>query len=86
MERAGGNSVARQRLYSDILADNLPKKTIHHYLKTYNRLFNEFLSLKFPQIISFNQLSLPFFKEYKNYYVNDIGRPNGWRVETTKMK
>ena len=60
-----GFSDARERLYSDILADNLPKKTIQHYLRTYNRLFNEFLSLKFPQLNSFNQLSLPFFKEYK---------------------
>ncbi|MFH1062039.1 MAG: site-specific integrase [Candidatus Omnitrophota bacterium] len=77
---------ARQRLYADILADNLPKKTIQHYLKTYNRLFNDFLSLKFPNMIGFNQLSLSFFKEYKSYYVNDINRPNGWRAELIFVK
>lgn len=76
-----GFSEAWERLYADLLADNLPKKTIHHYAKTYNRLFNEFLSLKFPDIKSFNQLNLPFFREYKNYYVNDLDRPKGWRAE-----
>jgi len=81
-----GFSDAWERLCADILADNLPKKTIHHYLKTYNRLFNDFLNLKFPRIIGFNQLSLPFFKEYKNYYVNDIARPNGWRAELIFVK
>ncbi len=81
-----GFSEAWERLHADLLADNLPKKTIHHYTRTYNRLFNDFLSLKFPQIRSFNQLSLPFFREYKNYYVNELGRPKGWRAELIFVK
>ena len=45
-----------------------------------------FRSLKFPQIRGFNQLSLPFFREYKNYYVNELGRPKGWRAELIFVK
>lgn len=81
-----GFSEAWERLHADLLADNLPKKTVGHYGRTYNRLFNNFLSLKFPQTKSFNQLSLPFFREYKNYYVNELGRPKGWRAELIFVK
>jgi integrase len=81
-----GFSDAWEKLHADLIADNLPKKTIGHYANTYNRLFNNFVSLKFPQIASFNQLNLPFFKEYKNYYVNELERPNGWRGELIFVK
>ena len=81
-----GFSDAWERLHSDLIADNLPKKTIQHYAKTYNRLFNEFLGLKFPEIQSFNQLALLVFKEYKSYYVNDLDRPKGWRAELIFVK
>lgn len=81
-----GFSDAWERLHADLVADNLPKKTIQHYAKTYSRLFNDFISLKFPQTKSFNQLALPFFKEYKNYYVNDLSRPKGWRAELIFVK
>lgn len=77
---------AWERLYADLLADNLPKKTVGHYTRTYNRLFNDFLNLRFPQIRAFNQLSLPFFREYKNYYVNELGRTKGWRAELIFVK
>ncbi|MFH1656033.1 MAG: site-specific integrase [Candidatus Omnitrophota bacterium] len=81
-----GFSDAWERLHADLVADNLPRKTIHHYSKTYNRLFNDFLSKRFPEIISFNQLNLPFFREYKNYYVNELDRPKGWRSELIFVK
>ncbi len=81
-----GFSDAWERLCADLSADNLPKKTIQHYAKTYNRLFNDFLDLKFSGIEGFKQLSLPFFKEYKNYYVNDLGRYKGWRAELIFVK
>ena len=81
-----GFSDAWGRLCADLAADNLPKKTVQHYAKTYSRLFNDFLSLKFGEIRSFNQLGLPFFKEYKNYYVNDLGRSRGWRAELIFVK
>jgi len=79
-------SSAWERLVADLTADSLPKKTIQHYEKTYNRLFKDFLKLRFPYIETFNQLGLPYFKEYKNYYVNDLGRPNGWRAELIFVK
>lgn len=81
-----GFSEAWERLHADLIADNLPDKTIHHYAKTYNRLFNDFLTSKFPDITSFSQLNLPFFREYKNYYVNDLERPKGWRAELIFVK
>ena len=81
-----GFSEAWEKLYADLIADSLPKKTVHHYAKTYNRLFNEFLGSKFQEITSFNQLSLPLFREYKNFYVNDLDRPRGWRAELIFVK
>ncbi|MDD2927475.1 MAG: site-specific integrase, partial [Candidatus Omnitrophica bacterium] len=38
------------------------------------------------QLQSFNQLRLSFFEEYKSYYVNDLGRPRGWRAELGYIK
>jgi len=81
-----GFSEAWERLHADLIADNLPKKTIHHYAKTYNRFFNEYLVSKFPYIQAFTQLTLPVFKEYKSYYVNDLDRPKGWRAELIFVK
>ncbi len=81
-----GFSDAWEKLHADLAADNLPKKTIRHYARTYNRLFNDFLTLKFPEIQSFNQLALLVFKEYKSYYVNDLDRPKGWRAELIFVK
>jgi len=81
-----GFAEAWDRLHADLVADNLPNKTIHHYAKTYNRIFNEFLAAKFPEIQTFSQLNLPVFKEYKSYYVNDLDRPKGWRAELIFVK
>jgi len=81
-----GFSDAWERLHADLAADNLPKKTIQHYARTYNRLFNDFLRLKFPEIQNFNQLALLVFKEYKSYYVNDLDRTKGWRAELIFVK
>ncbi len=81
-----GFSDAWERLYADLIADNLPRKTIQHYAKTYSRMFNEFINLRFPDLMNFGQLSLPFFREYKNYYVNNLNRPRGWRAELIFVK
>ena len=81
-----GFSDAWEKLHADLLADSLPKKTIYHYVRTYKRLFSDFRSLKYPQVKSFKQLNLPFFREYRNYYVNDLGRPQGLRAELVYVK
>ncbi|MFC1699253.1 tyrosine-type recombinase/integrase [Candidatus Omnitrophota bacterium] len=81
-----GFSDAWEKLHADLIADNLPQKTIHHYVRTYKRMFNDFRALKFPQVKSFKQLNLPFFREYRNYYVSDLGRPNGLRAELVYVK
>lgn len=79
-------SGAWEKLNSSLLADNLPPKTIHHYKKTYGRFFDDFRNKKYPHLQSFNQLRLSFFEEYKSYYVNDLGRPRGWRAELGYIK
>ena len=81
-----GFSDAWKRLHADLVADNLPKKTVQHYAKTYSRLFNDFLSSRFSEIQSFGQLMPPIFREYKSYYVNDLDRPKGWRAELIFVK
>jgi integrase len=86
-ERLSANfSQAWESLHSNLLADNTPSKSMHHYKKTYTRLFKDFRDLKCPYLQNFNQLRLSFFEEYKSYYVNDLGRPRGWRAELIYVK
>ena len=79
-------SSAWEKLHADLLADNLPRKTIQHYERTYWRIFKDFRNLKYTYVQNPNQLRLPYFKEYKSYYVNDMGRPGGWRGELIYVK
>ena len=83
---SAGFSDAWEKLHADLTADSLPKKTIYHYARAYKRLFSDFRGLKYPQVKSFKQLSLPFFREYRNYYVNDLNRPKGLRAELIYVK
>ncbi|MFA5090861.1 MAG: site-specific integrase [Candidatus Omnitrophota bacterium] len=86
-ERLSANfSEAWERLNSSLLADNLPPKTVHHYKKTYGRIFDDFRNKAYSHLQSFNQLRLSFFEEYKSYYVNDLARPRGWRAELGYVK
>jgi hypothetical protein len=86
-ERLSANfSGAWESLNLNLLADSTPSKSLHHYKKTYTRLFRDFRDLKYPHLQSFNQLRLPFFEEYKSYYVNDLKRPKGWRAELIYVK
>jgi len=72
---------AWEQLSKDLLTENRPKKTKNRYRRTFWRMFDEFLKKNYPYIQSPSQLSLPFFREYRNYYANDLGRPNGLRAE-----
>jgi len=75
-----------EKLYRDLLTENKPEKTNNHYKHTFWRMFGEFRQEKFPHIEVPNQLSLPFFREYRNYYANDLGRPDGLRAELIFVK
>lgn len=75
-----------EELYRDLLTENKPDKTKQHYKRTFWRMFGEFKEKKYPHIQSPSQLSLPFFREYRNYYANDLGRPNGLRAELIFVK
>ncbi|MHC4123952.1 MAG: tyrosine-type recombinase/integrase [Planctomycetota bacterium] len=74
------------KLHQGLLADRLTKKAVGHYRNTFTRLFVNFLGKHYPHIKNPKQLSLPFFKEYKNYYVNELNRPDGWRAELIFIK
>jgi len=75
-----------EKLQQDLLADKISKKQREKHRKVFNRLFVEFLNKNYSHIKNAKQLSLPFFKEYKNYYINELNRPNGWRMELTVVK
>lgn len=75
-----------EKLHRDLLADKVSKKGIGHYRNTFRRMFIDFRDKNYPNIHKLNQLSLPFFKEYKNYYVIELNRPTGWRGELIVVK
>lgn len=75
-----------EKLHQDLLADKVSKKGIGHYRNTFQRMFIDFREKSYPAVNSLNQLSLPFFKEYKNYYVIELNRPTGWRGELIIVK
>ncbi|NQT06113.1 MAG: hypothetical protein HQ575_01085 [Candidatus Omnitrophica bacterium] len=75
-----------EKLHQDLLADKVSKKGIGHYRNTFQRMFVDFRKKSYPDVSGPNQLGLPFFKEYKNYYVIGLNRPNGWRGELIVVK
>jgi len=75
-----------ERLRQDLISEKKPNKTINHYQHTFWRMFGDFRDTKYPHIQSPIQLSLPFFREYRNYYANDLGRPDGIRAELIFVK
>lgn len=72
---------AWQEIHRGLLAENLPKKTVGRYEKVQYRLFDAFRNKEFPQIDYWDQLNLPFFLKYQNYFCIDLGRTEGWRSE-----
>lgn len=73
-------------LERNIIADGLTRKTQLGLQRVYNRLFVTFRLAKYPHIISPEQLTLPFFLEYKSYYGVELARPKGLRSETQRLK
>ena len=63
-----------EKLHQDLLADKVSKKGIGKYRNTFQRMFVDFRDKNYPNITGPNQLNLPFFKEYKNYYVIELNR------------
>ncbi len=75
-----------EKLYRDLLTENKPDKTKSHYRHTFWRMFGEFREKRYPHVQGPHQLALPFFREYRNYYANDLGRPDGIRSELIFVK
>lgn len=75
-----------EKLHRDLLTENKPDKTKSHYKHTFWRMFGEFREKRYPNIQRPSQLTLPFFREYRNYYANDLNRPDGIRAELIFVK
>lgn len=75
-----------EQLERDLVTENQPKKTKLHYKRIFWRMFGEFRQKHYPYVQSPSQLALSFFREYRNYYVTDLNRPNGLRAELIYVK
>jgi len=75
-----------KKLEQDLLSEKKPHKTVGRYRITFWRMFGDFRKDRFPHIQSPSQLTLPFFREYRNYYANELNRPDGIRAELTCVK
>ena len=74
-------------LEGDLAAeDKLIKKTRGRYKNTYWRMFGDFREKYFSHVKSPKDLTLHFFRGYRNYYANDLGRPGGLRSELIHVK
>ncbi len=83
---AAGFAEIWEKLHRDLLTENRPEKTRSHYKRTFWRMFGEFRGKRYPHVQSVQQLTLPFFREYRNYYANDLGRTGGVRAELIFVK
>ncbi|HAJ57544.1 MAG TPA: hypothetical protein DCL35_07235 [Candidatus Omnitrophica bacterium] len=83
-----GFDEAWQKLDADILADDISKKGYLRYKKVYTRLFDDFRTVHFSSVKSPGALSFPFFQEYKNYFINQLGHDpkGGWKAELICVK
>ena len=79
-------SVVWEKLHRDVLADRVSKKGVGHYRNTFRRMFQDFRGKYYSRVNNLGQVGLPFFKEYKNYYVIELNRPDGWRGELIIVK
>lgn len=77
----------KKRLELKLKADNLSNRSIYHnLLPKYRSLFEIFLPLQYPHIVSINQLTREIIERYKQWIVVERGRMYGWRDELTKLK
>ena len=77
---------AWKALNDDIKSDVKLDKTLGRYKMTYWRMFRDFRGKYFPDVTETGQLRLPFFRQYRNYYANDLKRPKGIRTELIQVK
>jgi len=76
-----------ESLEGDLVGENkLIKKTRGRYKNTFWRMFGDFRERYFPHVKSPKGLTLPFFRGYRNYYANDLGRSGGLRSELIHVK
>lgn len=65
-------------LEQDLLADGVCRKNYLRNKLTFKRIFTDFRDLRYPTMTSVSQVTVPFLKEYKAYFVNDLGHnPKG---------
>lgn len=79
-----------QTLLSNIEADGKSKKYVSRHRDTFQRLYRDFKA-KYEEkhntkITDLRQLDSGYFAEYQNYFVNELKRPKGWRVEVIILK
>ena len=78
--------VIREKLRRDVSSDTEKRKTINRYLNVFNRLFIEFRQKYYPTLSGCNGLPMGFFRNYKSYFCEELGRRNGWRAELIFVK
>jgi len=79
---------AWEKLEADLLSDKVTRRNVLRQQKIFRVLFNEYLPLEHPTIKTLNQVRLPFFLGYKNYFVNVLKRnpKGGLRSELIVIK
>jgi len=79
---------ALEKIEADLIADGVCKKNLLRNKRMFSRVFEEFRRERFPQIRHPSQLTIPFFQEYKSYFVNELGHnpKGGLRAEMICLK
>ena len=83
-----GFDEAWDKLYADLLADNVSHTNMLRHNIIFKRLFKDFRSLRYPHIKSISQIPTPYLQEYKAYFINDLkhNSKGGWRAELICIK
>ncbi|MDP8258848.1 MAG: site-specific integrase [Candidatus Aadella gelida] len=79
---------AWEKLYGDLLADEVCKKNIHRHKRTFWKLFGEFREREYAYIENINQVTIHFLLGYKIYFINELGHDprGGWKAEIVCIK
>lgn len=83
-----GFDEAWDKLYADLLADNVSHTNMLRHKIIFKRLFKDFRSLRYSHLKSINQIPTPYLQEYKAYFINDLkhNSKGGWRAELICVK